>query len=114
MLVSVTRMRLKGKRKLPVFIWYTVKSISQSRKAEGILYSSFNREGWDTYWTLTIWENKNSMKEYRNKGSHLKAMKVSRNIADELESINWEADNKPSWDECKGRLNNKFGRELVK
>lgn len=114
MFVSVTRLRLKGKRKLPVFVWHTVKSISQSRKAEGLLYSSFTKEGWDTYWTLTIWENKNSMKEYRNKGSHLKAMKVSRNIADDLESINWESDNKPSWDECKERLNNKFGRKQIK
>jgi heme-degrading monooxygenase HmoA len=114
MFVSVTRLRLKGKRKLPLFFWHTFKSVSQSRKSEGLLYSSFNNEGWDTYWTLTMWENKDAMKEYRNKGSHLKAMKVSRNIANELESINWETENKPTWEECKQRLNNKYGRNLVK
>lgn len=110
MFISVTRLHLKGKRKLPAFIWHSVNSIRQSRKAEGLLYFSTDKEGWDTYWTLTVWENKTSMKEYRNKGNHLKAMKVSRKIADELESINWEADSKPSWAECKRRLHNKPGR----
>lgn len=109
--VSVTRLHLKGKRKLPAFYWHTVKSTRQLKKAEGLKYFLVDQDGWNTYWTLTVWENKTSMKEYRNKGNHLKAMKVSRNIADELESINWEAENKPSWVECEGRLHNKFGRE---
>ena len=111
MFISVTRLHLKGKRMLPNFIWHTIKLIIQSRKAENLLYSSFEKEGWDTYWTLTVWENKDSMKEYRNKGNHLKAMKISRNIADELESINWDADNIPTWDECKERLHKNFGRK---
>jgi hypothetical protein len=37
-------------------------------------------------------------------------MKISRNIADELESINWDAEIIPSWDESKKRLHKKFGR----
>jgi hypothetical protein len=110
MFVSVTRLHLKGKRMLPIFMWHTIKSIIQSRKAAGLQYSSFEKEGWHTYWTLTVWENKVCMKEYRNKGNHLKAMKISRNIADELESINWEANINPTWDECKERLHMKFGR----
>lgn len=108
MFVSVTRLHLKGKRMLPSFIWYTFKSINQSRKAEGLLYSSFDKESWDTYWTLTVWENEDSMREFRNKGNHLTAMKVSRNIADQLQTINWEAELKPSWNECKERLHNKY------
>ncbi|PLT32817.1 DUF3291 domain-containing protein [Bacillus sp. V5-8f] len=110
MFISVTRMRLKGKRKLPIFIWHTMKSISQSRRAEGLLYSSFHKEGWDTYLTLTIWENQNNINEYRNEGSHFKAMKISRKIADKLELIHWEGDHQPTWEECKERLNKKFGR----
>lgn len=110
MFISLTRLHLKRKRVLPVFFWHTIKSISQAKKVEGFLYSSFVKEGWATYWTLTVWENKDSMKEFRNKGNHLKAMRVSKSIADELEAINWEADNKPSWDECKERLHKNFGR----
>jgi len=55
---------------LPVFIWHTIRSIIQSRKADGLIYSSFEKEGWDTYWTLTVWENEVSMKEYRDRGNH--------------------------------------------
>ena len=108
MFISVTRLHLKGKRMLPSFFWHTIKSIYQSRKAEGLLDSSFDHEGWDTYWTLTVWENKDRMKEFRNNGKHLKAMKISRSIADQLETINWEAETKPVWMECKERLHNKY------
>jgi hypothetical protein len=97
---------------LPLFFWHTIRSIIQSRKADGLVYSSFEKEGWHTYWTLTVWENKDRMKDYRNKGNHLKAMKISRNIAEELESINWDADNIPPWNECKERLHQNFGRNI--
>ena len=110
MFISVTRLHLKGKRMLPSFFFHTFKSIIQSKKAEGLKFSSFNNEGWDTYLTLTVWESKEHMKVYRNNGSHLKAMKISRNIADKLESINWEEDTIPSWNECKDRLYMRFGR----
>jgi len=110
MFVSVTRLHLKGKRKLPAFFWHTFHSTRQVKRADGLKHFLVDREDWATYWTLTVWENKTSMKEYRNKGNHLKAMKISRHIADELESINWEAENIPSWVECKERLHNKFGR----
>lgn len=112
MFISVTRLRIKRKRKLPIFFWHTIKSIIQSKKAEGLVHSSFEKEGWDTYWTLTVWENKDCMKAFHNKGNHLKAMKISRNIADELEYINWEADNIPTWNECKERLHKNFGRNV--
>ncbi|PLT27917.1 hypothetical protein [Peribacillus deserti] len=111
MFISVTRMRLKRKRNLPAFIWYTLRSVSQSKKAPGLLHSSLDKEGWHTYWTLTLWENKDDMKMYRNKGNHLKAMKISRKIASELESLNWEGDHHPSWSECKERLHIKYGRK---
>ncbi|MEK3981363.1 hypothetical protein MKY37_20330 [Psychrobacillus sp. FSL K6-2836] len=110
MYISVTRLHLKGKRKLLSFSFHTIKSIIQSKKAKGLKFSSVNKEGWETYWTLTVWESKEHMKVYRNNGNHLKAMKISRNIADKLELINWEAEAIPTWNECKDRLNKKFGR----
>ncbi|WP_067726794.1 hypothetical protein [Oceanobacillus damuensis] len=112
MFISVTRLHLKGKRKLPRFFVYTIKSIIQSRKADGLKFSSFNKEGWVTYWTLTVWESKEHMKVFRNNGNHLKAMKISRNIADELESVNWDAETIPDWDECKDTLFKKYGRNV--
>ncbi|WP_245003028.1 hypothetical protein [Bacillus nitratireducens] len=50
------------------------------------------------------------MKEYRNNGNHLKAMKIARKIASELEFTNWEQDTIPKWDNCKEVLHSKYGR----
>ncbi|PGZ06232.1 hypothetical protein COE30_21820 [Bacillus cereus] len=112
MFISVTRMRLKGKRMLPFFFIYTTRSGLQANKANGLIHSSFAKEGWYTYWTLTVWENKEYMKEFRNNGNHLKAMKIARKIASELEYTNWEQDTIPKWDNCKEVLHSKYGREL--
>lgn len=111
MLVSVTRLHVKGKRYLPSFVWHTIQSTVQLRKAEGLQHSSFYKEGWFTYWTLTVWDQKSSMLTFRNKGRHLKAMKNAKNIADQLESIHWETENIPLWDDCRRRLHSKYGRQ---
>jgi hypothetical protein len=110
MFISVTRLHLKGKRMLPKFFLYTMKSIRQVKKANGLMHSSVNNEGWSTFWTLTVWENKECMKAYRDNGNHLQAMRISRKIAQELEKINWESDRIPRWSECKERLHKHYGR----
>lgn len=111
MYISVTRLHLKGKRMLPAFIWYSIRSVIQTKKARGLIYSSYNKDDLYTYWTLSVWENKQYMSEYRNVGNHLKAMQASRKIADELEYISWEADEIPNWKECQQRLHQRFGRD---
>ncbi|MEH6939790.1 DUF3291 domain-containing protein [Bacillus sp. JJ664] len=112
MFISVTRLHLRGKRKLPLFFLHTFQSNQQLKKAEGLIHSSVRNEDLLTYWTLTVWENKEFMKKYRNNGNHLKAMKISRNIADELEKINWEVENEkiPNWMECMEQLHQHYGR----
>jgi heme-degrading monooxygenase HmoA len=110
MFISVTRLHLKGKRKLPSFFLHTLKSTLQLKKASGLHSSSFSKEGWTTFWTLTVWENKDMMRNYRNAGHHLEAMKVSRKLADELEYIHWESENIPAWDDCKRKLHAEYGR----
>ncbi|KIL35066.1 hypothetical protein SD71_15530 [Cohnella kolymensis] len=110
MFISVTRLRLKGKRMLPKFFLHTMKSIRQAKNANGLIHSSFYKEDWTTFWTLTVWENKECMTEFRNRGNHLEAMRISRKIADDLEKINWESDRIPSWSESKERLHKHYGR----
>ncbi len=88
---------------LPLFFLHTFQSNQQLKGAEGLLHSSVRNDDLMTYWTLTVWENKEFMQKYRNNGNHVKAMKISRNIADELEKINWEVENEqtPNWKELK-------------
>ncbi len=102
MFISVARLHLRGKRKLPEFFLHTLRSTLQLKKAPGLKFSSFNKEGWTTFWTLTVWENKDMMRNYRNAGHHLEG--------DELEYIHWESENMPAWDECKRKLHAEYGR----
>ncbi|MFC7370273.1 hypothetical protein ACFQPF_01095 [Fictibacillus iocasae] len=98
---------------LPLFVFHTIRSIIQAKKAKGILHSSYISEGWITYWTLTVWESEQHMKEYRNKGSHRSAMKNSRRIADELEKVNYVGLDFPSWETAKKIVNERYGRQDV-
>lgn len=104
MFISVTRLHLRRVTKLPTFTWLTIRSAIQSRKSAGLLKSSFRKEGMLTYWTLTVWDNKEHMTAFRNTGTHLGAMKISREIADKLDYVHWEDDEIPNWDEARHKL----------
>ncbi|MGD7044742.1 hypothetical protein [Jeotgalibacillus proteolyticus] len=105
MYITVTRLHLKGISKIPKFSWYTYKSIRQLNKAPGIISAAYKSEDYCTYWTLTAWESVDNMRAFRNHGSHLKAMKASGKLADELNYISWEGDKIPSWSVCMQKLN---------
>jgi heme-degrading monooxygenase HmoA len=98
---------------LPIFMYYTYKATRQIKEANGLIYSSLKKENWSTYWTLTVWDNEESMKNYRNKGNHQKAMKKSRYIGDEFEKINWEGNRIPDWQECMNLLHEKYNRRIA-
>ena len=53
--------------------------------------------------TLTGWKDYKSMKEFRNSGPHLEAMKNIKKIGIG-KSATWEASSEPSWHEVKKRL----------
>ncbi|ARU61824.1 hypothetical protein CBW65_12875 [Tumebacillus avium] len=111
MLISITRLHVRGLWAMPFFAMHVIRSVSQSRQAKGLLHFSTNREGLYTYWTLTAWESESDMKEFRNKGNHLKAMQKARGIADELQYHRYEGDTVPSWDDAMRALHEKYGRE---
>ncbi|WP_160724766.1 DUF3291 domain-containing protein [Bacillus sp. USDA818B3_A] len=110
MFISVTRMHLKSPTKLPIFFWHAFKSIVQSKKSEGLLYSSTNKEDFLTYWTLTAWESEANMRNYRNKSNHLKAMKKGKHMADQLDYIHWEGEKVPTWPDAMQKLQAVNGR----
>lgn len=112
MLISVTRLRVKGIWALPFFIYHIVRSTKQMNTAAGLLHSDLTRDGWRVGWTMSVWENKERMLEYRNRGNHAKAMRIARRIGDESEAVRWDADNIPNWEEAKSRLHQKYGRKL--
>ncbi|WP_197284252.1 hypothetical protein [Bacillus sp. JCM 19041] len=112
MVIVVTRLHLKGIRALPLFTLHTLKSIWQLKKIKGVRFSSYRKEGLLTFWTMTGWENIDAMKQFRNHGAHLEAMKVSRKLADELQYIRLETNDRPSWQECKQRYTRNTTNQL--
>ncbi|MCQ4087798.1 DUF3291 domain-containing protein [Saccharibacillus sp. JS10] len=111
MLISVTRLKVKGLWALPFFIYHIIRSTKQMNTTSGLLHSDLTRDGWRVGWTMSVWENKERMLEYRNHGNHLQAMKIARRIGDESEAVRWDADQIPTWQEAKSRLHQKYGRK---
>ncbi|MBG9783189.1 DUF3291 domain-containing protein [Shouchella lehensis] len=114
MIVSITRLHLRGIHTLPTFTWMTVCSHFQIRKTKGLEHISYQKEGVLTYWTMSIWHSPEDMKAFRNHGAHFRAMKHSRQLADELQYIQFSTTTKTlSWDECKERLHQKYRSKVL-
>lgn len=67
---------------------------------------TFARGLWNFH-TLTWWESKEKMLEYRNSGAHLLAMKLSRKMGQGY-TVGWESVEQPTAVEGEARLKNKL------
>ncbi len=72
--VSITRLRIRRKRFLPGFLFHTLRSQRQLRGSAGFL-SGYTAHGAKfTFWTVTLWRDREAMAAFRRTGAHLKAM----------------------------------------
>lgn len=69
-------------------------------KAHGMFYRTLKAEGYEFY-TLTIWENSESMKKFRDSGKHAEAMREVNSFARETKFASYTGDKIPTWDEVK-------------
>ncbi|MGD9647794.1 MAG: antibiotic biosynthesis monooxygenase [Pirellulales bacterium] len=88
--VSVTRLRIRKWRFLPAFFYYTLLSLRQSRRAAGNHGTHIYRDARSTYWTITVWQSAQAMRDFRNHGAHLRAMPRLRHWCDEATYAHWE------------------------
>jgi len=97
--VSVTRLRVKSFIYLIPFMRANEASVKELKKSQGLLMGKELIDKNFTFWTLTIWENEESMKGFRNSASHREAMKNLPNWCDEASYLHWiqnESD-LPNW-----------------
>lgn len=98
MIVSATRIRIKGLAGWFRFFRIIGKIRSQLDAAEGLRFAKFRG-----LMTLTGWENRAAMQAFRNQGAHLEAMRNTRNIGIAT-VVSWESAHEPTWQEAEAKL----------
>jgi hypothetical protein len=101
-LVSVTRLHLKSNRYLPDFVWHTATTAWQIINIQGFVGGRLIQDDHGGYWTVTMWENKQAMLDYRNSGAHRRVMPLLQKWCDEAVLVHWEQPDRslPSMEEA--------------
>jgi len=104
--VSATRLRLRSARYLIPFLFYTVLASRQARRSRGNLGSKLLRDTNRTFWTLTAWQDEDSMRSFMLAGSHRRAMPKLLDWCDEASVTHWkqETSELPGWDQAHRKL----------
>lgn len=101
MLSSITRLRVRSIRFLPAFLWHAFQIQRQVERAAGFVGGRLLIDRKLTFWTLTVWENEKTMKQFRGTGAHVRVMSRLGNWCDEAAYAHWSqlGDAIPQWDE---------------
>jgi heme-degrading monooxygenase HmoA len=106
MLASVTRLRVRSGRFLPSFLWRTFQSQRQLKRAPGFLGGRILIDSGLTFWTLTTWQNEESMRKFRSAGPHARVMPRLAEWCNEATYAHWiqSGDPIPTWQDAYERL----------
>lgn len=115
-LISITRLRIRAFRHLPLFIFYSLLSARQARRAEGNLGADVLREANNAFWTRTAWRDEAAMRSYMMKGWHRRAMPKLLDWCDEASIVHWtqETPELPDWHEAHRRMVKEGRRSKVR
>ena len=97
--ISITRLRVRSIRFLPFFVLYTYRSLRQVKTSSGFQCGGLLADRSWTFWTMTAWDNQESMRRFMTTGSHGAAMPRLLNWCDEASVVHWEQAEAdlPSW-----------------
>jgi heme-degrading monooxygenase HmoA len=104
--VSITRLRVRSWRFLPVFLLATFRSARQARDADGNLAVKLLRDKHNTFWTSTCWDSEDSMKVFIRENPHGTAMRKLLEWCDEASLVHWtqESTELPAWADAHRRM----------
>jgi quinol monooxygenase YgiN len=104
--ISVTRLHLRSPLYLPLFLWSVWLTTRQSINTPGFLGGQLLRDGNQTFWTMTAWEEQAAMKIYRNSGAHRSVMPRIQDWCDEASVVHWQQEDStlPNWEEVYRRM----------
>ena len=109
--ISITRLRLRAWRFLPLFALHAMRTNVQVARAQGFIGGAILPDRALTFWTMTAWNGAADMRAYIVSGAHLKAMPKLLHWCDEASIVHWEQDRPdlPDWEEA-DRLMRSDGR----
>jgi hypothetical protein len=88
--ISITRLRVRSFRFLPIFVLFAFRSLRQVKTAAGFQNGSLLADRDWTFWTMTAWDNQDSMRLYIAAGSHKEAMPRLLDWCDEASVVHWD------------------------
>jgi hypothetical protein len=105
-LISITRLRVRSWRFLPMFYLRAFQSARQAKTADGHLASALLPDQNNTFWTATSWSDEKAMKAFMVSGAHGAVMKSLLEWCDEAALVHWTQDDStlPSWQQAHARL----------
>jgi hypothetical protein len=104
--ISLTRLRIRSIRFLPLFALHTTASLRQVRRAEGFLTGGLLPDRRWTFWTMTAWDSESHMRGYLLGGAHKRAMPHLMHWCDEASVAHWTQPESAlvSWEEADRRM----------
>ena len=104
--VSLTRLRVRSIRFLPMFAVHALRSNQQVRQSAGFLTGALLPDRHFTFWTMTAWDSLESMRAYMLSGAHKKAMPHLMHWCDEASVAHWSQPDStlPPWEEADRRM----------
>lgn len=116
MLISVTRLRVRSPRYLPLFIIYSILSSRQARRASGNNGVDLLRDADYTFWTKTAWSDEKAMHSFMLGGMHRRAMPKLLDWCNEAATVHWiqESPQLPDWHEAYRRIASEGRRSKVR
>lgn len=114
-LISITRLRVRSIRFLPIFLLRAIQVNRQADSAEGQLKLALLRDRRMTFWTSTCWSSEAAMKAFMHAGVHGPVMRKLLEWCDEAALVHWTQDTTdlPSWEEAHARLQRDGRRSKV-
>lgn len=104
MIIVATELHVRSFWHFFEFVKNSSHSMKQAKKSAGCIYAAASNKGWRIGFTLTTWEDKESMLQFRNSGAHKVAMSKIRKLSHLYKTLQWESDVTPDWQEAKNRL----------
>jgi quinol monooxygenase YgiN len=97
--IVVTRLRLRDPSLLDEFFTHAVAVIEQAQKSAGNLGTDALAEASNTWWSVSSWQDRSSMRAFVETEPHLTTMSLIDHLCDEATFVDWEQDSPhlPDW-----------------